>query len=232
MVQQINYTDNLRQGRDKINDNFTEVEDKIQQIDDRVDTIISDPTPGKDPELVDIRTPDPSYTPLEPISTAGGMTRDMQKQFAAHKADYDQYVGDIASLGIGVGVIPRVSTDLNSEFELGWVRIDFGTTQNAPPVGFAWGVCRIDRRNASAVYQTAYRTDGAGVRIFSRKYNAGTWSDWVEIITDAVLKSGSGSPEGSVVAPPGTLYRRTDTGELWVKKTGTGNTGWGQVTVS
>lgn len=94
MVQQINYTDNLRQGTDKINDNFTEVEDKIQQIDDRVDTIISDPTPGKDPELVDIRTPDPSYTPLEPISTAGGMTRDMQQQFVAHKAEtaYTNYL--------------------------------------------------------------------------------------------------------------------------------------------
>lgn len=37
---------------------------------------------------------------------------------------------------------------------------------------------------------------------------------------------GTGSPEGVKTADPGTTYLDTDTGDFWVKKTGTGNTGW------
>jgi len=59
----------------------------VQYLNSRVDQIINDPTPGKDPELVDIRTPASSYTPLGPISTAGAMTRDMQRQLIQHRED-------------------------------------------------------------------------------------------------------------------------------------------------
>jgi hypothetical protein len=42
------------------------------------------------------------------------------------------------------------------------------------------------------------------------------------------LKSGSGSPEGSVTGNVGDCYSRTSDGVVWVKKTGAGtNTGWG-----
>lgn len=43
------------------------------------------------------------------------------------------------------------------------------------------------------------------------------------------IRSGSGSPEGSKVAPVGSTYHRTDGGAattLYVKESGTGNTGW------
>lgn len=43
------------------------------------------------------------------------------------------------------------------------------------------------------------------------------------------LKRGAGTPEGAVIAPIGTLYLRTDGGAnttLYVKQSGTGNTGW------
>lgn len=42
-------------------------------------------------------------------------------------------------------------------------------------------------------------------------------------------RRGDGSPEGVVVAPVGTAYLRTDGGAgttLYVKESGTGNTGW------
>jgi len=42
-------------------------------------------------------------------------------------------------------------------------------------------------------------------------------------------KPGTGSPEGVVVAPVGSIYTRTDGGPgttLYVKESGTGNTGW------
>jgi hypothetical protein len=37
---------------------------------------------------------------------------------------------------------------------------------------------------------------------------------------------GSGTPEGTVTATPGRTYADTTAGNLWVKNTGTGNTGW------
>jgi hypothetical protein len=41
--------------------------------------------------------------------------------------------------------------------------------------------------------------------------------------------AGAGTPEGAVVAPVGSLYSRTNGGAsttLYVKESGTGNTGW------
>lgn len=38
--------------------------------------------------------------------------------------------------------------------------------------------------------------------------------------------SGTVTPEGNVAAPVGSRYFRTDTEQDFVKKTGTGNTGW------
>lgn len=47
--------------------------------------------------------------------------------------------------------------------------------------------------------------------------------------TAAFITSGTGTPEGSVTAPVGSLYMRTDGGAgttLYAKETGAGNTGW------
>lgn len=44
-----------------------------------------------------------------------------------------------------------------------------------------------------------------------------------------LLLAGTGSPENAVSAPVGSLYTRTDGGAgstLYVKESGTGNTGW------
>ena len=38
--------------------------------------------------------------------------------------------------------------------------------------------------------------------------------------------SGTGSPEGVVTAPVSSTYLQIDTGSFWMKRTGTGNTGW------
>lgn len=42
-------------------------------------------------------------------------------------------------------------------------------------------------------------------------------------------RAGAGSPEGAIAAPIGSLYSQTDGGaltSLWVKESGSGNTGW------
>lgn len=60
----------------------------VEYVDQRVDNIIVGGGPDKDPELVDIRTVDPSYTPQREINVAGDVTRDMQEQFAENTAYY------------------------------------------------------------------------------------------------------------------------------------------------
>lgn len=79
-------------GSNKIKDEWTKINagfDAVQadmdaevaareQLENRVDTILNEPNPNKDAELVDIRTPDPTYTPGRTISVAGDITRDMQ----------------------------------------------------------------------------------------------------------------------------------------------------------
>lgn len=45
-------------------------------------------------------------------------------------------------------------------------------------------------------------------------------------IAGAMLKSGSGSPEGVTTASVGAIYRDTTNGTLYEKRTGSGNTGW------
>lgn len=98
--------DRINEGFDKVEQDVDQLQDSlaqeitdreaaVQAVDDRVDTIINEPSPGKDAELVDVRTPAAEYTPLEPIDTAGGMTRDMQKQFVALKAETTQEIADI-----------------------------------------------------------------------------------------------------------------------------------------
>lgn len=51
----------------------------------------------------------------------------------------------------------------------------------------------------------------------------------VNTLEDSRVLRGSGTPEGAVVADVGALYVRTDGGTgttLYVKESGTGNTGW------
>jgi len=135
-IKKITYTDNLRQGTDKINSNFDTVVDEIKAVDDRVDTIIVGGGPDKDPELVDIRNLDPSYTPQREINVAGDVTRDMQAQFTAHKAETMRFRGTDSATGItdidSTSILPGVY-----RFQAGYTatyqegirdKLPFGTT--------------------------------------------------------------------------------------------------------
>ncbi|HXP50996.1 MAG TPA: hypothetical protein VN922_13645, partial [Bacteroidia bacterium] len=67
------------------------------------------------------------------------------------------------------------------------------------------------------VAQGVFRIPTAGRNLWAEYYN------------------GNGAPEGVVTAQPGSLYSRQDVSSpgiaLWVKQSGTGNTGWLRVTV-
>jgi hypothetical protein len=68
------------------------------------------------------------------------------------------------------------------------------------------------------------QTDSAGALVAT----TARWEGCVN--TAAVIRAvGAGSPEGAVTAAVGSTYTRTDGGAgttLYVKETGTGNTGW------
>jgi hypothetical protein len=74
---------------------------------------------------------------------------------------------------------------------------------------------------------------GAGLRM--RNTGTITWTTGTTSTSaaDIIIDIGTASPEASVTANPGSLYLRNNggTGEMWLKTSGTGNTGWTQVTV-
>ena len=57
------------------------------------------------------------------------------------------------------------------------------------------------------------------------------WVQWLQKLVRAVnrVQEGTGSPEGVVTAPVGSVFLRSDGGAsttMYVKESGSGNTGW------
>lgn len=75
-----------------------------------------------------------------------------------------------------------------------------------------------------------HRTDGgAGTTLYIKESGTGN-TGWVAVSSGGgSIPTGTGSPEGIVTASVGGLYVQTDADPgsvLWVKESGTGNTGW------
>lgn len=96
--------------------------------------------------------------------------------------------------------------------------------------------CLISR-DAAAVLAVKNSTTAQTLRVYGTttgsKYLSLAHNGTNAVITDSatscILQWGSGTPEGSVTAPVGSLYLRTDGGTsttLYVKESGSGNTGW------
>ncbi len=49
----------------------------------------------------------------------------------------------------------------------------------------------------------------------------------INLTSGQLLEAGSGTPESSVSATPGSIYLDSD-GKLWIKESGSGNTGWAE----
>lgn len=84
---------------------------------------------------------------------------------------------------------------------------------------------RIIQR-ATAISSSVLGSTAPYRNVWYRTYVSGTWSPWAPITMDGL---GIGSPEGVLIARVGTHY--TDTAGIngawrWLKKTGTGATGW------
>jgi hypothetical protein len=106
---------------------------------------------------------------------------------------------------------------LNNDIRLAVAAV-FGFASGSPTAtaidtGFA--------RNAAGVWESNNGTLGTFRDMICRNHYLNS--------TTVRLTSGSGTPEGAVTAPVGSLYTDTAGGALttlWVKETGAGNTGW------
>lgn len=76
---------------------------------------------------------------------------------------------------------------------------------------------------------STYRRTDTGAK-YTKTSGSGTSTGWAldagSPDPDLDVVNGSGSPEGVVTAGAGTVYVRSDLSQIWIKSTGSGNTGW------
>ena len=108
----------------------------------------------------------------------------------------------------------------------------FGTIVGKPNVGNAdRGYLNLNTRvNGVSTLTVQFGTGlSADVTINAGNLVIGTSGQGVTLPGGITWTSGSGSPESVVTAPVGSLYSRSDGGllsSLYVKESGSGNTGW------
>ncbi len=95
------------------------------------------------------------------------------------------------------------------------------------------GVYRIQTcDDGSQNMVTRLQFDGsASVTLYTVDFSIGTANKGILFTGNGnvLWRCGAGTPEGAVTAPVGSLYTRTDGGAnttLYIKESGTGNTGW------
>jgi len=120
-----------------------------------------------------------------------------------------------------------------------------GTTTSAPKI--TAGAGSPESVVTGAVGSVYLRTDGGSTTSVYFKESGTGNTGWISntpvrasglpvpiiyvgpTVSDPSLRSGSGTPEGSIAAPVGSVYLRTDgasTTSIYFKEAGTGNTGW------
>lgn len=161
-------------------------------------------------------------------------------------------VGGTASAGTGLKVDPTFGTAAGNNIA---AQVKAQTANTAVTYGVLYGfqVPNAVKGAASTVTRSAgvnvtEQTQGAtaNANIFIDTGSAipvGNWSLYSASARDSVFvgpirsgsgtgpkwSSGAGTPEGAVTAPVGSIFSRTDGGagtSMYVKETGTGNTGW------
>ena len=116
---------------------------------------------------------------------------------------------------------------------MGWIRgnttrfyfrctQDTWSIRSADDSGNIWG---------SAPYGTVFHIDRTNSRVTLGGHTTGKYEAGLEFGTSGPREMvGTGSPEGAVTAPAGSVWRQTDHATFgyvrWIKGSGTGNTGW------
>jgi hypothetical protein len=141
----------------------------------------------------------------------------VNEKIALCKGSASGDVHHIDAIGVGYGT--------NGAMTAMYVRpVLKDTWEDAQPLvaPFVWGV----NTKVKASRAVAFGLDG-NTNVLEDEGKFKIFGD-LEVTGDFTVPSslsGSGAPEGSVTAEPGTLYRRTN-GWLYMKLSGSGNTGW------
>lgn len=138
-----------------------------------------------------------------------------------------------ASSGIAQALYIQPTIDkTNTLTQVAGVYVDNPAISGASAITSAYGVfIKSQTRGATNNYGLYVEAPSAGATDNFSIYSLGNirldgilyWGAAASAISD---RPGSGSPEGAVTAPPGSTYRDTANGLFYVKRTGTGNTGW------
>ncbi|MEK3787552.1 pyocin knob domain-containing protein [Paenibacillus sp. FSL K6-1230] len=126
-------------------------------------------------------------------------------------------LGDTVGSSLDTAYFGTAMTNNVSGLFIRQVRTENGTTWE--------GTATDIRRKTDSTDQAVLRFRGDDVLFLNAD---GSWTS-LRYLRHAAPTIGSGSPEGAVTAPVGRLYLRSDgyAGEtLYIKETGTGNTGW------
>lgn len=148
--------------------------------------------------------------------------------------------GNIVAQGTGAKIIRATSTNSTAAFELYANGQAVDQKRFLLSMGDSAGeftlAAQDDDGTAGFVWNFNI-TDGSFNPDADNSQNCGsTGSRWQNVKAykfnvdgEVIWTSGSGTPEGVVTAPVGSLFSRTDGGSgtsLYVKESGTGNTGW------
>ncbi len=161
--------------------------------------------------------------------------------FNAHVNDRDN-PHNVTSEQLNVIELPKV-TDFPTEYKNG-VSVTFfaSTSENGTGwvegIGYEgsaarYGIITTFKTTSSNGFQKVvlYNLGGSAFEEFTRTATttSNRWSPFRKSVTSDDFIKGVGDPEGTVTAPKGTLYLRTDGGAdttLYIKTSGSGNAGW------
>lgn len=142
------------------------------------------------------------------------------------------FYGTLSALGIteGTETIESIINAMADKSELRYIKVTTNPANIYPATSGMFIVRKF------SLYRVELRfiqgLASGGVREWVAYYDVNitpNFTGWKEVITTRQIIDGAGSPEGVVAAPVGTLYRRADGGAsttLYIKESGTGNTGW------
>lgn len=156
--------------------------------------------------------------------------------------------GAVTLTGHGYSTLHRVAQQrgavglgVSSLANVGSVFGQSGTIWDALELGNAGKLSAVRAAGAATLNLDAIASDGTSavtIKAFGGNTTTGTklfdvdgrmMADDFQVGFGSRIHGGAGTPEGVVSAPVGSLYLRTDGGagtSLYVKQTGTGNTGW------
>lgn len=148
------------------------IQEAVDFVDERLDTIIVGGSEDKDPELTDIKTPDPSYTPGRTIAAAGDLVRDMQKKFGEQLADTSSQIIALGNDKAEKTELAATNVTLAEKANTADVNAQFASIVSGTPKGAYATVTEL---------QTAYPTGTTGVFIISADgywyyWNGSTWT--------------------------------------------------------